>query len=56
MSQPEALPYPFCHSGGNYATSNGDGNEYVECDYCGASGPSKPYQWEAIEAWNGAKR
>ena len=48
----ETLPCPFCGSSVVVLTSNGIGQCYVECDQCGADGPTSANQDASIEAWN----
>jgi Lar family restriction alleviation protein len=46
------LDCPFCEIGTLHLSSNGSETHFVECDRCGASGPTSESETAAIRQWN----
>lgn len=49
-------PCPFCGSEKVELESEGDGNNWVECQFCATCGPMQETEADAIAAWNAAAR
>mgnify|MGYP001461255838 CR=1 FL=1 len=48
----ELKPCPFCGTSNCEIVSNGHDSQFVECMFCGASGPAHENHDETTEAWN----